>query len=252
MQLTLYTAHPPADSTILHHVLQEEELVQSQRLHQCCDREQFLAARALLRLALSRSFDTPPLAWKFGRDQFGHRFVTAPTIPENAGFSVSHTHGLVACLIWQDGKHAGVDVERISYTQDLPFAANEVLSEIERAEMAPLPLRAWTSRFFELWTLKEAYAKAIGKGLLIDFASFSFHFHRDGLIVELPDGTADHWAFFHFRTMSHCLAVAAESEPSPLIYHHVCLVHGAMEIESTREWPASNRLPKPLSYSPPQ
>jgi 4'-phosphopantetheinyl transferase len=43
--------------------------------------------------------------------------------------------------------------------------ARHFLSRAQQAQLASLPARERIARFFEQWVLKEAYVKAIGKGL---------------------------------------------------------------------------------------
>jgi 4'-phosphopantetheinyl transferase len=79
-------------------------------------------------------------------------------------FNLSHTRGLVACVVAY-GEDVGVDVEPIAAAPDLldlaraNFSAEEV-AELERCVPADRP-----ARFTGMWTLKEAYLKATGAGI---------------------------------------------------------------------------------------
>jgi phosphopantetheinyl transferase (holo-ACP synthase) len=85
-------------------------------------------------------------------------------------FSVAHAPGALLCAVSGDGD-VGVDVELQGRTQDRAFSslarlARRYFSAAEQAELAGLPGEgAQRARFLELWTLKEAYVKALGRGI---------------------------------------------------------------------------------------
>ena len=72
-----------------------------------------------------------------------------------------------------------MDVECIDRVVDIAGIAARFFSAGETAQLLALDGAARRSRFFELWTLKEALAKARGTGMALDAAD--------------PDGEA--WAF---------------------------------------------------------
>ncbi len=86
---------------------------------------------------------------------------------ENASvkFNVSHGEDLVVCAVSEND--IGIDIEKI---RDVKFrVAERFATEEERAYIGND-----TDRFFEIWTLKEAYFKCIGTGLGADIRNVSF------------------------------------------------------------------------------
>lgn len=84
-------------------------------------------------------------------------------------FSLSHTDGLVAaCLAPAD---VGVDVERVRPVSRR--LAERFCSPDECARLCSLPESGRLAAFFDLWTLKESYAKATGRGISLRFSSFT-------------------------------------------------------------------------------
>lgn len=152
----------------------------------------------LMRFALSECWPVRPNDWKFARDGRGKPFIASPPEYRDIRISISHTDGLVACLI-SDQEMVGVDVEKIRSSDDLLLLAPELLSRSEQRSLATLSGEAWLRRFFEYWTLKEAYAKALGLGLAFDFASAWFEIgagdHVTAQCVPLPVGESATWAF---------------------------------------------------------
>ena len=159
------------------------------------------AGRLLARLALSHCCQVQPQDWRLGRDARGKPFIVAPTAHRAIGISMSHTDGLVACLLSGHGT-AAVDVERIRPWDDLPFLAPQILSTSEQCSLAGLDGEAWLRRFFEYWTLKEAYAKALGVGLACDLSSVSFDLAPGcDVTARFADGVNDVASDWIFRRL---------------------------------------------------
>jgi 4'-phosphopantetheinyl transferase len=180
-------------------------------------------ARALVRLALSRHVPVPADVWRFDRNCHGRPCIAVPACVPNVYFSLSHTRGLIACLVTGSAE-AAVDVERIEYHHDLSWVARQVLSPAERTALSAPSERDWTTRFFDHWTLKEAYAKARGLGLALALSDIGFELKPDGTIgVGFGSQVADDpsaWVFWR-RHLSprHTLSVAARKD-----FDHGCEV----------------------------
>lgn len=80
-------------------------------------------------------------------------------------FNVSHGNDAVVCAVSEND--IGIDIEKI---RDVKFrVAERFATEEERAYIGEN-----RERFFEIWTLKEAYFKCIGTGLGADIRNVSF------------------------------------------------------------------------------
>lgn len=124
----------------------------------------------MLRTVLGRALGLAPALVPIFRSRTA-RPELAPSLGTPIRFSLSHTQGLVACGL-SSHSDVGVDVERIAPEHPL----SELLSSLSRDEqhdLEDLPEPERRERFFELWTLKEAYAKARGLGLAIPFDRFT-------------------------------------------------------------------------------
>ena len=181
------------------------------------DRRQYVAAHALKRLMLSATADASvaPQTWTFATAAGGKPHVDGGAGPH---FNLSHSDGLVACGVSR-GFALGVDVERLTDEVPLEFAHGQFAQEEDRW-LQGLPATARPSGFFRLWTLKEAYLKAAGIGLVQSMQDFAFSF--DPLTVTFHDptlGDATTWRF-HQRPIGerHMLALAwqAESRDVPI------------------------------------
>ncbi|HKP64078.1 MAG TPA: 4'-phosphopantetheinyl transferase superfamily protein [Polyangiales bacterium] len=208
-----------------------EERVRHARFRFESDRDIYLVAHALTRRMLSRVIGVPSEALEFAAGEHGRPELVAPESARGFRFNLSHTHGLVACSV-AHGADIGVDVEYAERRVDILGVARQVFSPLEVAGLAALSGAPQRERFFELWTLKEAYIKAIGKGLSAPLRSITFDpAQPDPVPVTFGPDVADdsnRWCLRRFRVGSeHRLALAlaaarsapvhcAEASPSDL------------------------------------
>lgn len=96
-------------------------------------------------------------------------------------FNVAHTDGMVLCAIRSQSGHTasqpsliGVDIERVSRRSDIAIADRYFAApEVDYVHSLPDPQAKWWA-FLRIWTLKEAFIKAIGTGLSTPLADFAF------------------------------------------------------------------------------
>ena len=189
-------------------------------------RQQFLVARALVRSTLSRYAAPAPDAWRFIHNQWGRPDLDPEHGLGGLCFNLSHTDGLVAVAVARAGVDAssastasqtacpelGVDVEdtwRRSHTDQI---AEHFFAPAEVAALRALPPERQHGRFFELWTLKEAYIKARGMGLAISLHRFAYDLDRGKVALEIDPTLGDVSAGWQFHcespTERHRLALA--------------------------------------------
>ena len=133
-------------------------------------------------------------------------------------FNLSHTRGLVACLVVRT-VDAGVDVEHRRELRDRLKVAERFFSPIEVRELKQLPVEEQPRRFYELWTLKESYIKARGMGLAIPLDQFSYRFAATPVLTTDPahqDNGADWQCGLASPTDEHQLAWAVRNSGRPL------------------------------------
>lgn len=153
--------------------LSPDEARQSQRFLREADRRRYLLTRGLARAVLADYTGQTPTALSFAVQAFGKPVLRAAadaTPPPH--FNLSHTRGLVVLAVCREAE-VGVDVEAIDRTLDPLRLAARHFSPSERDALAASTDAQRHERFFETWTLKEAYAKALGQGLNLDLQSFS-------------------------------------------------------------------------------
>ena len=134
------------------------------RFHFDRDRHHYLVAHALLRRVLSAYVDVDPLSWQFSSNQHGRPEISAPDIAPPLRFNLTHTTGLVACVVGLE-LDCGIDVEQVSARGNLTGIAEKMFAASEQQVLQALDGQAFVERFFSYWTLREAYCKALGVGI---------------------------------------------------------------------------------------
>ncbi|WP_328860402.1 4'-phosphopantetheinyl transferase superfamily protein [Streptomyces sp. NBC_00306] len=175
-------------------------------------RRRYLGARLLCRYALSARTGRPVDRWRFRLGEHGR--PEAEPDPEGVRFNLSHTEGLIACVVTQ-GRGCGVDVGPTPSPAELVTQLGRRLAPAERAALAASPAGVRGALAGELWVLKEAYLKALGTGLSRSLGGFSFGPRVDGRIAvhdpQQPAGTDSRWWFdLLYPGPGHVVAVATE------------------------------------------
>ncbi len=192
--------------------LSREEKSRADRFVRDHHRRQYVLAHGLLRFALSSfASEVAPSEWSFIADRYGRPFVAAPATASPVYFSLSHTDGCVTCAV-SDCEPVGVDVERVQARGSLREVAESTFSVDEIAALRGLPPDDFVDRFFDYWTLKEAYLKARGRGLSLPLDQFSILIAPDEIAIKLMPGMDDGLTRWHFTKSSpsanHRLAIA--------------------------------------------
>ncbi|HUY87147.1 MAG TPA: 4'-phosphopantetheinyl transferase superfamily protein [Pirellulales bacterium] len=193
-------------------LLSDDERARWRRFVRPTDALHYLVAHALVRTVLSQYAQVAPEAWRFEANEFGRPQVAEPAKAKELQFNLSHTPGLVVCgVAWR--REIGVDIENLERPGLELRIADRYFSPREAAELRSLPLERQRERFFEYWTLKEAYIKARGVGMSLPLDRFTIQLRpQEPIAISFAPPLADDsasWQFAQFRpTTKHVLAVA--------------------------------------------
>jgi phosphopantetheinyl transferase len=210
----------PASLALAGQMLSQEELIQRDRFKFPEDRRDYAAAHNLLRQSLSKH--TParhPAAWRFEKNASGKPHIVGgdSEVPATE-FSLSHTRGFVACAI--SPARVGIDVEKARQNIDYEDIARDNFSYQEIQALQELPPILRSTRVLELWTLKEAFLKATGRGLSAQLDSVWFEFLPPGAIrFHAPDDVdIGSWKFALFAPCPEVrMAIAVQSHGLPRV-----------------------------------
>lgn len=141
--------------------LSPEERARAARFHAPGDRRRFVAARGSLRALLAQSLGVEPARINLVYTPEG-KPVLAGT--QTLHFNLSHSDAL-ALLAVSPRRAVGIDVERLRTDFEPDPLAQRLFAPSECEALSRVPLGEQHRAFLRLWTLKEAYLKAVGTGL---------------------------------------------------------------------------------------
>ncbi len=153
-------------------LLAPDEQARAHRFRFEGDKHTFVTTRGILRTLLGRYVDLPPQEIQFTYSAHGKPALSPTPSTMNCQFNVSHTHGVALFAFCQDAS-VGVDVERIRPLPDAPQIASRFFSPTENQSFLALPAAQRNKAFFNCWTRKEAFIKAVGEGLSYPLDAFN-------------------------------------------------------------------------------
>jgi len=180
------------------------------------NRREFLLAHGLLRHALSQHAPAvAPSEWRFASGPHGRPEIAGPPAAPPLRFNLTHTDGLVACVVTASGE-VGVDAEAIDRPVQPAEIATRFFAPAEVAALRAQPEERQREYFFRCWTLKEAYLKACGSGFSLPLDRFSMAIDGLGPRIHFGpeiDDRPDRWRFFERQpSPRHTLAIAVGAE----------------------------------------
>lgn len=176
-----------------------------------------------------------PKSFNFRKNKFGKPEVEWNNCnlwaPPPLQFNISHTSTLIACAVTLDAP-IGIDIEekQRKTSNDILSLARRYFSPIEVEYLSALAdIERQRSEFIRLWTLKEAYVKALGRGFSgAPFKDFTIRLEASNskqvtvvsksdaprIVVEAvddPGNLTDGWQFALFElNSSHYATVCME------------------------------------------
>ena len=175
--------------------LPEDERKRARRFRFDRHRERFIVCRGRLREILSDYSNGFPKAIRFRKGPGGKPALNGGN-PE-IRFNLSHSggHALYAVVY---GREVGVDVEVVRPKPKAAALVERFFSTNEKAAFQKLQPHEETAAFLAGWTRKEAYVKALGKGLRFPLDQFDVSMKpgdQNALLrVESAPGEVKRWS----------------------------------------------------------
>ena len=156
----------PADSRMaeLASFLSPDETDRARRFHLEEHRRRFIAGRGILRRLLGTYLELHPRKLRFSRRRYGKPVLAPDTGSLSLSFNMSRSKDLALFAVTR-GRSVGIDIEKIRPLPDAEPIAHAYFHPDEFSFLITLPEKDRTKSFFDIWTRKEAYLKALGRGL---------------------------------------------------------------------------------------
>jgi 4'-phosphopantetheinyl transferase len=152
-------------------VLSADELQKADRFHFALDRMRHLIGRGVLRTILAHctKVSAERLCFEYSPSGKPHLMSVSTEAPPQ--FNVTHS-GEFILIALTIGRSVGVDVERLRTDIEVERIAASFFSPHERLALRSVPTHLRFDAFFDCWTRKEAYIKAVGHGLSLPLDQF--------------------------------------------------------------------------------
>ena len=150
-------------------LLSQDEIERAQRFRFPEDRRRFVIARATVRQILGRYVQQTPQSILFEYGDYGKPRLASPTADLRFNTSRSAERALIACTLSRD---IGVDIEWIGRELEIDDLAQRFFTAAENIQLQKFPPAERHSAFLRCWTCKEAFVKAVGKGLSLGLDQF--------------------------------------------------------------------------------
>ena len=152
----------PEHAGRLEGLLSPAEVERAARLKVERIREQFCAARGMLRALLARYLDLSPCELPITYEPNGKPVLGASV--SDLQFNLSHSESL-AVYAFARARRIGVDVERLRPIPNVEGIVERFFSSREREAFFALPPAQRQPAFFRAWVCKEAVLKGTGQGV---------------------------------------------------------------------------------------
>lgn len=161
-------------------------------------RNSFILGRALLRFILGEYLGRAPRDIIFSYGANGKPALNDSNPPLH--FNLAHSENRVVYAFTQAGE-LGVDIELVRSLPDFESIARSFFSAAERDQVLGLPADQRAEGFFNCWTRKEAYLKAVGDGLMVPLNSFQVSLlpGQPAAFIQLSGDryAMSQWSLFH-------------------------------------------------------
>lgn len=197
--------------------LSMEENQRADRFLQDLHRNRYLISHLNLRRILAQYLRTPPRELQFETSEFGKPSLPLSQNRVGVNFNLSHSNERMLLGVIRDAA-IGVDIEEIRPESATLDIAARFFTERENEQLRSLSGAEQVEAFFNCWTRKEAYLKAIGLGLLIDPKQCEVSLLPASLpklikTVKSSDGRdRDRWWLFHLSGTGYIGSVAVNHQ----------------------------------------
>lgn len=195
--------------------LSASEQHQAESFSREAPRNRYLQVRAAVRYCLAQHARCTPQQLIIERSETGKPKLVAPC---PLFFSISHSDNQLAIAITTMGE-IGIDLEKVAARRPCTAIAERYFHPHETDALQQLPAAEQTPFFFNLWTLKEAFFKAIGTGISTGLDKAQFSLAGKSIIARLDTSlheTETHWQFQQWSSDAGYKMALALRHPEPI------------------------------------
>jgi 4'-phosphopantetheinyl transferase len=205
---------PRAVLAKLETTLKSDELERAGRFVFDRDRQSYIAARGALRQLIGSYVGLPPEMLNFTYNKQGKPFLSSDCGGDWLSFNLAHSNQL-ALYAFCSGTVVGVDVEYVRDMVNMHQVAASTFSGVENMEWQSVPALQRRQAFFNCWTRKEAFIKAVGLGLSYPLANFDVTLHpqQPARFLRIEGEAIQGWGLVDLRPADGFVGAVAAPMP---------------------------------------
>ena len=198
--------------------LSAEEHKRADRFVHNADAKRFIIAYSGLRLILAKYLPVPKGNFAFKRNEHGKPYL----INSPLCFNLSHSNDYV---IWAFALNnsVGIDIEYEKKNVDVLALAKRFFAKEEYTTLKNISSENQLSAFYRCWTRKEAFIKAIGKGLSYPLNKFAVTFEKKiyNWTIPIENKSDDQkWYLYSLKTPEKYTAAIVLKKPIDTIQYN--------------------------------
>jgi len=200
-------------------ILNAKEKTKAERFYFEKDRNNYIVSQACLRLLLGAYLNLPANEVEFCEGAHGKPYLKQINVFQ---FNLSNSHERVIYAFTLNCE-IGIDVEYSPKTVEFHELATRFFAKSEADQLAKLKNGALREAFFNVWTRKEAFIKAIGEGLSFPLKDFEVSVKDPARIVAIKDDEleAKEWFMQAFEPeKDYVAAVAVKNDIDSVSYYN--------------------------------
>jgi len=210
------------DSKTCIQYLSEDERIRSEKLKIEEKKKQFIISRSVLRLLLSSAVGKPYQDIEFFYGGHGKPSINESINTKLIEFNISHSGNYALIAITLSNK-IGVDIEEINIDLDHQSLSKRFFSKQEYDELQRIDESQQCDAFYSIWSKKESFIKATGKGVAFGLDQFSVSLdegHEAGVDVKTPVQLEDAWFTYELQKIDgYKLALTTSTKDTEIIFH---------------------------------
>jgi 4'-phosphopantetheinyl transferase len=163
-------------------------------------RRRVIVTQGALRSVLARYLGKPPETIRFERGSYGKPHLAGNPPDHGLVFNISHSGGRAIFAIGRD-MALGVDLELWRPLHRPDAMAERCLASSERNYWYSLPETDQCRAFFDFWTAKEAFVKAVGRGLGLGLTHCVLASGDATRLIAVPEfcGAPEEWSIWRLN-----------------------------------------------------
>lgn len=181
--------------------------------------QEFILCRGTLRKILAQYLKVTPKEIKFSYSEYGKPFVSLSKSSQ-LYFNISHSSEYFVIAV-SECSEIGIDIEFCKKDINLFEVAQEVFTCNEIAKLSKLSEKNQILEFYKMWTIKEAYIKAIGRGFSFNPKLIEIDEHTHSFLSrDLHNHSLQPWYFSqYFYQSDYILSVVHNSPVHYFVLH---------------------------------